>query len=210
MTDASTATIPTPAAMSRERIARQSADATAKLAAMTKAYHDAPENRISRDRAELERLRSDEHFNNRKLTSQAVRDEEAMLVARIADAEAKLESARLDTALAGEKADPTAGEMTFGQMIPRAALDSAVSTLVQSGARMDLIETFFKTGRGDDPAGVEREHAAAEEWERRLLADPEKQKKFLAKARARSFSRKSSGAISTRSWWASIGASAVR
>jgi hypothetical protein len=165
----------------RDRITRAAADATAKLAELTKTYHDAPENKLARDKEALERLRNDPHHLNRRLTSQMAQNEEAMLVARIADAEAKLESSRLDAALAGDKVHPAAGDNTYGQMVPRAALDTAVGILVESGVRPELIETFFKTGHGDDAAGREEEIRAAEEWERRLLADPEKQKKLLAK-----------------------------
>ena len=91
------------------------------------------ENKLSRDKEALERLRNDPHHLNRRLTSQMAQNEETMLVARIADAES-WNQPRLDAALAGDKVHP-----------------------------------------------AEEEMRAAEEWKRRLLADPELQRRFLAR-----------------------------
>jgi hypothetical protein len=70
--------------------------------------------------------------------------------------------------------------VTYEGMLPARDHADAVATLVEHGVRAGLIETFLKTGRGDDPAGRDAEIAAAREWHRRLMADPEKQKKLLA------------------------------
>jgi len=45
----------------------------------------------------------------------------------------------------------------------------------------ELVKNFLLHGRGDDPKGVEEEQRAAAEWQRRLMNDPELQKKLFAK-----------------------------
>src|SRR5262249_43186612 len=57
------------------------------MAELTKALHEAPENKLARDKEALERMRNDAHHLNRRLTTADARNEEAMLAARIRDAE---------------------------------------------------------------------------------------------------------------------------
>ena len=57
------------------------------MAELTKAFHEAPENKLARDKEALERMRNDAHHLNRRLTTADGRNEEAMLAARIRDAE---------------------------------------------------------------------------------------------------------------------------
>jgi hypothetical protein len=174
--------ISVPVQNQRDAMLKQSNDANIKLAELQKAYNESPEMRIERDRAHLADLRNDPYHLDRVLGgSTKAANEEAMLAARIYDAEARAERERLAMPPAAATANPAAGEVTYGSQIPARDQADAVSTMLQHGARPSLVETFLKTGRGDDPAGRESEIAAAAEWERRLMADPELQKKFLAK-----------------------------
>ncbi len=104
-----------------------------------------------------------------------------MLVARIRDAESKVAAKHLDLEVSGKVVDPYAGEVTFEGMLPARDHAAAVGDLVEAGVRPALIETFLKSGHGDDPAGRSVEIAAAREWRRRLDSDPEMQRRLLAK-----------------------------
>jgi len=105
-------------------------------------------------------------------------NEEQTLAARLRVAESQAEAARLDVDMGHS---PAVGETTVGDQIPQRDHADAVATLVEAGVRPNMVERFLKTGHGDDPGGRSAEEAAAAEWERRLLADPEKRAKFLAK-----------------------------
>jgi hypothetical protein len=166
----------------RDQITKAAADATIKLAELQKAYNEDPKLKLERDRAHLADLRNDPYHLNKVLGgSTKAANEEAMLAARIYDAEARAERERLAVPATTTAANPAAGEVTYGSQIPQRDLADAVSTLVEHGVRPDLVETFLNTGHGDDPQGREREVAAAAEWQRRLLADPELQRRFLAR-----------------------------
>jgi hypothetical protein len=169
-------------ALARDAIPRQGREADLKLAEMIRQYRDDPAQKLERDRAHLADLRNDPYHLNKVLGgSIKAANEEAMLAARIYDAEARAERERLAMPATAATANPAAGEVTYGSQIPARDLADAVSTLVEHGVRPDLVETFLNTGHGDDPQGREVEIAAAREWQRRLLADPELQRRFLAR-----------------------------
>jgi hypothetical protein len=115
------------------------------------------------------------HLDKLVAGSAAAQREETAIVARIRVAEA----AAVGQAAAPD--DPSAPDVTYGQQVSRADLTSAVAELVSHGTRPALIESFLATGRADVAEPREHEIACAREWQRRLMADPEVQKKFLAK-----------------------------
>jgi hypothetical protein len=166
----------TPATRDAAMRAREVEAANIKLEALKAAYRDSPEMRIARDKAELQRLQSDPYTLDR-----SKRDIE-VLEGRIAAAQvavAQTEAERVDAIIRGDA--PIAGaEITMGDQIPRRDLATAVGDIIERGVRPELVKTYLETGRGDDPAGRKAEIAAAREWHRRLMADPEKQKKLLA------------------------------
>src|SRR5262249_40530125 len=175
--------VSTPVALDRERRAREVDQANIKLAELQRLYRESPEMKIQRDRGELERMQNDPYHVNKVVGgSFAAQNEEAMLAAKIRDAESRQEAERLDVQM-GKKPAPegTTAEVSFGDQIPRKDHAAAVATLVEHGVRPEMVETFLRTGHGDDAGGVEAEWAGAAEWERRLMNDPEKQKKFLAR-----------------------------
>jgi hypothetical protein len=162
----------------RDRLARDAstAAANAEMARLVTEFRDSPQSRIERDKAELTRLTS-----NPDLLARSTREIE-VLEGRIAAntaAVAQTESERVEAIIRGDA--PIAGaEVTMGDQIPRCDLASAVGDIIDRGVRPGLVKTYLETGRGDDPAGRDAEIAAAREWHRRLMADPEKQKKLLA------------------------------
>jgi len=169
-----------PVQRERDALTRQTTEANIRLEQLKKAYAESPEMRIERDNAELQRLQNDLHRANRVISgSAAARAEEEVLAARIRTAETQVAAARLDVELGHSPA--AAVETTIGDQIPRRDHADAVASLVEAGVRPGMVETFLRTGHGDDPGGRSAEEAAAAEWERRLLADPEKRAKFLAK-----------------------------
>src|SRR5262249_10039326 len=111
------------------------------------------------------------------------KNEEAMLAAKIRDAESAMESARIDAALGKTPAaEQPIAETTFGDQIPQRDHAGAVKDLLDIGVRPQTLEALLKTGHPDaKPDDLEEVQALAKEWERRLLNDAEKQKKFLAK-----------------------------
>jgi len=171
--------ISTPVQLERERMAKQADEANIRLEQLKKAYAESPEMQIERGRAALERLQNDAHHLNRIVSgSTAAQNEEQTLAARLRVAESQAEAARLDVDMGHS---PAVGQTTVGDQIPQRDHADAVATLVEAGVRPNMVERFLKTGHGDDPGGRSAEEAAAAEWERRLLTDPEKRAKFLAK-----------------------------
>jgi hypothetical protein len=160
----------------RDVLTKQANDANIRLEQLKAAYRDDPAQKLELDRLALERLRNDPfHLDKMVAGSAAAQREETAIVARIRVAEA---------AAAGQAAapdDPNAPDVTYGQQVSRRDLTDAVATLVEHGNRPTLIESFLATGRSDGGEPRETEIAAAREWQRRLLNDPELQKKFLAK-----------------------------
>jgi hypothetical protein len=186
-----------PVARDRDQAAKQVTEANAKFAELKRAYAESSDQKIARDRAALERLRNDPYHLNKVLGgSAAARDDEQALRARIAVAEA--EAARddprrslkatirdfksLDAASVGEKLDQGVStiETTFEGQLPQGDLAAAIEPLVEHGMKPEMIENFLQSGRSGGPDTRQVEIAAANEWLRRLMADPELQKKFLA------------------------------
>lgn len=175
--------IPTPVQLERDRHTREVDQANIRLEQLKKAYCESPEMKIQADRDALERMRNDPYHLNKTIGGNlAAQNEEAMLVARIRDAESAQEAERLDVAMG--KKQPEQGpvvETTFGDQIPRRDHADAIATSLGRGVRPSAVETFHRTGHCDNSDGVEAGYAAAAEWQRRLMADPELQRKFLAK-----------------------------
>jgi hypothetical protein len=73
-------------------------------------------------------------------------------------------------------------EMTINGQLPMNEMISAIEPLVDHGLKPEMIKTFLQSGRSGGPDTRETEIAAAREWQRRLLADPELQKRFLSGA----------------------------
>jgi hypothetical protein len=169
-----------PAVQGARAVAQAKVDAAnAQFEKLKADYAASPEQQLARDRAYLEQLRNDPAQLNRKIAgSRAAANEEAVIEARIAVAE-RTEAQRVDAILRG---DVIAGaETTVGDQVPQRDLAGAVGDILEHGVRPELIENFLKTGRSGGPDNRETEIAVAREWERRLLSDPELQRRFLAK-----------------------------
>jgi|SRR5215813_7762774 len=168
---------------SRETIARESAAATVRLAELTKAYNDAPENVIARAEQELARLQSDEHFQNRKLTSAAVRDQENMLRAKISDARAKLDSNRLDTdpvgAIMKGIVPPEEPDTSNGSRARAVDQVEAVKDFRSQGIPEKMIHELL-SGKKPTPEMYQR----GKELQARRMADPDWLKRLTAGDRA--------------------------
>jgi hypothetical protein len=166
----------------RDSLLKESSDATIKLAELQRAYNESPEHKLERDREYLQKLQADPFHLNRVLGGNtAAANEEAMLAARIRDAEVRAERERLALPATAPTADPAAGEVTYGSQIPARDLADAAGELVAHGTRPTFVENVLATGRSGGPDDRATEIALAREWERRLLADPELQRKFFAK-----------------------------
>jgi len=165
MTDAP-ATIATPADISRANIAKQSADATAQLAQMTKDYQSSAGARVEQLRAQLAALDADGHFLGAELVSHGARSQRSALQSQLAAAEAEAATEiqqafspvqRVDLAIEG-KVDLLGIETTVNDQIPARDFTAAVQDDLQLGLREDLVRTFHATGKTDDPMG----HVAAQ------------------------------------------------
>jgi hypothetical protein len=89
------------------------------------------------------------------------------------------EAQRIDAIMRGESV--AGAEVTTGSQIPRRELASAMVDLVESGLRPGLVQTFVETGHSDlNPKDRALEIELAEKWHKKLLSDPEMQKKLLA------------------------------
>jgi hypothetical protein len=160
-------------ALARDAIPRQGREADVKLAEMIRQYRESPDQKLELDRLALEKIRNDPFHLNRLVGGSATAErEEQAIVARIRVAEA---------AAAGQAAVPADVDITYGTQIPRRDLADAVGTLVEHGVRKTFVESFLATGKSDGGEPREYEIAMAREWQRRLMADPELQRKFLAK-----------------------------
>jgi hypothetical protein len=166
----------------RDQAAKQVNDANAQFEKLKADFQSSPERQLERDREYLQKLRSDPDFLNKKIGgSTAARDEEQSVISRIAVAESRAEAARLDAAIAGEKIDlPGMIETTVNGQLPMREMIAAVEPLVEHGVRTEMLKNFLAKGVSGGPDDRATEIAAAREWERRLLADPELQKRFLS------------------------------
>jgi hypothetical protein len=176
----------TPATRDRAALAADKAAGDAAMARLVEEYHSSPEQRIARDRAEKQRLESDPY------TLDKSRREIEVLEGRIREAEARsisnpelamTDAELVDAVLAGEPVPmPWSAGSTVDPQVPAGDFVGAVAALIEQGARPTLVKSFFEKGRGDHPGETrEFEEWCAGEWERRLLADPELQRKFLAR-----------------------------
>jgi len=175
--------ISTPVQLDRDRRARETDAANIRLEQLKQAYRESPELQIQADRDALQKMQNDLYHVDKIIAGNAdAHNREAMLIAKIRDAESRQEAARLDVQM-GKKPAPegTTAETTFGDQIPRRDHADAIATSIERGVRAATLEAFHRTGHGDDPGGAEVEQAAAKEWERKLMADPELQRKFLAR-----------------------------
>jgi hypothetical protein len=181
--------IETPVQIDRDRAAKQVADANAKFAELQEAYNNSPEQKLERDRAALAAMENDPFHLGKKLAGSATAAaNEQALRSRIAVAEAAIAAVpqtdmeRIDAVLAG-KADVSMSEVTTDPQIPMRDFASGYGDILARGVRPETIKAFEATGYADDPVGEGQEFQAAmaAEWERRLLADPELQRRFLAK-----------------------------
>src|SRR5262249_44993469 len=123
--------------MADDKIEQAAAAATVQLAELQKAFDNSPEQQLERARGELARLQSDQHFQNRKLTSAAARDQEAMLQARINDAAAKLESDRLDT-------DPVG--LIMKGIVPNEGPDTSNGSRARAADQIEAVAQFRAQG----------------------------------------------------------------
>src|SRR6266850_563921 len=166
----------TPATRDAAERAASKAKADADMAALVAAHRDAPEQRIQRDRNELERLQSDPHTLAR---SQREID---VLKGRISQAEAGADAAvasrvlsdaqRVDLALKGETFRGPQSS-TENQIFASDFADAIQSDLA-AGVRPELVKSFYATGRSNDRLG----HVAAQMWLDRFSTDAELQQKF--------------------------------
>jgi len=168
-----------PVQLQRDRQAKEADEANIRLQELQRLYRESPEQRIARDRADLQRLQNDPHHVNKIIGgSNAAQNEEATLAARIRTAESAVEAARLDVDMGH---NPAVGETTIGDQIPRRDHAGAIASLVEAGVGPNTVETFLRSGHGDAPDGPAAEQKAAKEWEQKLFSDPEMREKFLKK-----------------------------
>jgi hypothetical protein len=171
----------------RAAAAQSVADANAAMARLQADYAASPDQRGARAREHLSRLQSDPYHLNKQIGGSAgAANEEAVIAAQVRQFEAEAQAAaeafseqhRLANAFAGV-VDQNGVETTVGQQIPARDLTNGVQDILSRGARTEVLEHYLKTGAG---GGEPREHeiALAAEWHRRLMADGEMQKKFLA------------------------------
>src|SRR5262249_28109818 len=133
MADAPAPIPSTPADVGRAKLAASKAAADAEMARLTSEYQNGTEQKLERDRTRLNELRNDPHHLNRSLTSEIVRNEEAMLAARIRDAENQI-AADPDRVTLDPKLDPAATRrVSYGQQIPIADFEDAVDDLLKRG-----------------------------------------------------------------------------
>jgi hypothetical protein len=165
-----------------DQIEAAAAAATVTLAKMTADYEAGRQ--LERDEAELARLENDPHHQNARLTSEAARQNEAAVKARIAVAKAVADAAvasqvlsdaqRVDLALKGEVfsgPQPT----TDGQ-IPASDFASVVAADIALGVPESMVKSFYSTGLSDGRLG----HVASELWLERFRSDAEMQREFMA------------------------------
>jgi len=169
-----------PVRIERERAAKQVDAANAKFEELKRIYANSADQKIARDRAALERLRSDPHHLDRKLAGNAMaRDDEQSLIARIAIAESKAEAERLDRPTT-EKIDlPSLIETTTEGMLPQREMLVAVNDLKDLGLNDACINQAVNGSR-ERPEII----AAAKERLEARLSDPEWVKKLNAGDRA--------------------------
>jgi hypothetical protein len=158
-------------------IEQQAAAATAKLAEMTEAYKNSPEQVAARERAELDRLQNDPNFLGRPGAARDVQNMETRVAALERTAE-QTDAQRADAIRRGENV--AGAETTVGDQIPRRDLAGAMINLVERGVQPELVERYLATGNSSDKEDRANEIWAANEWHRQLLADPTKQARLMA------------------------------
>jgi hypothetical protein len=170
-----------------DAIETAAAEATIKLAEMTKAYRDSPEMKLELDRLALQKMRNDPHHLDRALVSEAARNEQALLEARIKDAEAGADAAvasrvlsdtqRVDLAMLAINGDVNfAGpRSTVEPQIPIKDFSDAIQSDLAADVPEALVKSFYSTGKSDERLG----HVAAELWFDRFNSDAEMQRQFM-------------------------------
>jgi hypothetical protein len=174
-----------PVQAERAAAAQSVADANAAFEQLKADYHGSADQRAARDREQLSRLQGDPYFLNKQVGGNRVAlNEQQVLESRIRQAElqaealAASETSRIDRAMEG-LIDQNESGATFGSQIPIADFADGVAGVLERGARPAALEHFLKTGAG---GGEDRAHeiALASEWERRLMSDPDLQRRFLS------------------------------
>jgi hypothetical protein len=140
-------------------------------------YMASPQGQAEHAKASLLRITNDPNRQDeaRALEQTITRAEAEALTAPIAMSDA----ARLDQALSGVV--ERGPELTWGSQVPSRDLTTAVQDSLERGVRESMIRAFYEHGHGDDPAGRAAEIAAADAWERKLMDDPEMQRRLFAK-----------------------------
>jgi len=112
-----------------ERAASKTA-ADAEMAKLVEEYHNSPEQRLARDRAELARLESDPFHSNARLTSERAQQDVAAIKSRLAVAEAEAAKLhgpdRIVHALTSDPATDPLSDSTVDGELPMAALRAQV------------------------------------------------------------------------------------
>jgi hypothetical protein len=177
--------IETAVRLGREQAAARVEQANADYHRLLAEHRESPAALLERDREALNRLRNDPyHLNRMAAGSTAAANEERTLTARIAVAESRVpqtEAQRIDAVISGQ-ADIIGPDTSYGSQIPMRDLASGYGDVLARGVRPQTVKHFEETGYADDPVGEGRESQAqkAAEWNRKLMSDPEMQKKFLA------------------------------
>jgi len=171
-----------PVQLDRDRIAKQADEANIRLQELQRLYRESPDQKIERDNAALERLRSDPHYLGRSLVDANVRREAEVLEGRIQQAKqveastpvVMTDAQRVDQIASGKPLNMQDQTTVDGQLTNR-DFAGAVADLLEGGVRVDLALGYLEHGRSDDPRG----HEFAAEWFRQLEHDPELQQKLL-------------------------------
>lgn len=170
----------------RDAAAKSVADGNTAFEQLKADYAASADQRLARDRLALERLQSDPYHLGRKLDGNlAALNEHQVIEARIRQAEtealaaAARETARIEHAMAGV-IDHNESRTTFGSEIPQRDFVAGVQGVLDRGGRSEVLEHYLKTGAGGGSGDRAAEVKLAEQWQARLMSDPELQKKFLA------------------------------
>jgi hypothetical protein len=168
----------TPATRDRDALTKQAADANIRLEELKAEYASNPEQRISRDKAELSRLESDPyHVHNSAREIEVIRSRIAQTETEATTAVAALvlsDAQRIDAVLDGKDLLGP-GTTTEGQ-IPAEDFADAIREDIALGLNPQLLKSFHATGKSHDRLG----HVVAKYWLDMFNADVEMRRKFVA------------------------------
>ena len=161
-----------------DTIAREATEANATFNRMVAEFRDSPPQRLERDRAELERMSNDPHFQNALAPGhQGAKTKLTAVNARIATAEqelAKLHAVdRIETAFTGDPAKDPLIDSTVGDELPMRALRTVVADGKEKNIPTPIVQEQLLPNSNDPRVKAEARRKLEE-----LSTDPEWQGKI--------------------------------